>query len=114
LRSGAERRILPLRIELQDLIAREHQFAHQVHQLVQQTHGDPDVGVRDGRIFRGIRFGFGAGGLRWRWIGRGYRDAGRAVRRRAQASGEIFELIGALLSAGFDRGENLARRIDGF
>ena len=48
LRGRVERGVFALGVELQNLVARQHQLAHQIHQLVQQPDADPDVGV-DGR-----------------------------------------------------------------
>ena len=53
LRSRVERGILALGVELEDLIAGQHQFSHQIHQLVEQSHADADVRVRhSGRLCR--------------------------------------------------------------
>ena len=60
LRSVQEGRVLLRGGELQDLIAGQDQFAHQVHQLVEQAHIDANVAVGDGR---GVSSGLNLQGL---------------------------------------------------
>ena len=44
---GADDRVVPVRHELSKLVARQHKFARQIHQLVQQREVDPDAPFAD-------------------------------------------------------------------
>ena len=79
LRSGVESRIFPLGVELEDLVAGQHQLADQVHQLVQQPHADADIGIGHGGRFQARSLRVSASRVsRWRLS----RPQVRAERRR--------------------------------
>ena len=104
MRGGVKGGILLVGGELQNLVACQHQFAHQVHQLVQQYHVHPDAGVRHRRTLGGSRL-FGIGLFD---IGSGcgrVRSRGAAVGLGAggfQALAQVGEGLGAFAPGCFD------------
>ncbi len=125
LRGRVEGGILALGVELEDLIAGQYQFPHQVHEFVEQPHPDPDVGIRHGGRLRGIPLGwlafgklggaiairgFRQGSRRHAWIGLAL-GIGLRLRRHAQAFGQVLKAVRSFLPAGFDGSQHLSRSV---
>ena len=125
LRGRVEGGILALGVELEDLIPRQHQFPHQVHEFVQQPDPDPDIRVRHGRRLPGVLFGLLALGelaavvlgfrrRRGQRVRSGLAWIGLASPRATQTFGQVLKAVRTFFSARFDGGQYFSRRIDGF
>ena len=76
MQGGVQGGVLTLGVVLQDLVARQHQFSHQIHELVQQFHSHADVRIRHSRSLGGV--------LYWLLV---FERRGRCFGRRTEGSG---------------------------
>ena len=100
LRGGVKGGIFLVGVELQNLVAGQHQLAYQIHEFIEQYDIHPDAGVGYGRALRSgrlFRIGRNCGRLNDRRTDSGMEDAGGF-----QAGAQIVIGLGALATGGFD------------